>query len=502
MTAGGEALAQWLAARVEPGGPAVEGASGVLRHGELAGLVGTVVDGLHRRGVVERDRVLLVLPNGVEHLVALLAVTALGAVAVPLDPGAGHARIARAIEGVGPALVMASDADTVPGSPDLLILRVHGDGPAAELGGERLAIPGVPALPPSPNPGSAALIRYSSGSTGDPKGVLLSHHQMSWSATTLARLYRLGADHRELVIAPMAHSGAWQRVAATLVAGGCVVFDDAPLSLPGLLDALSEQHITGWFSPPPLVRLLLKLPPARAERALAGCRGIEIGSGPVSADELATLMERCPDADVFQHYGLTECSRAFVLDTRRHPDKLHTVGLPAPDVEVEIRDEAGHRLAAGETGEIHLRGPQMASGYWRDAGAQRIDPRQDWLATGDLGRLDDDGFLEVRGRRDDRICSGGHSFFPAEVESALGPVEGVADYLVAGMPDEGGVLGEVPWAFVVPREPGRWNAQTLLARARRRLPSYMVPRRVVAVSELPLTASGKPDRRRLRMQQS
>ena len=339
------------------------------------------------------------------------------------------------------------------------------------------------------------VIRYSSGSTGQPKGVPLRQGQLTWTAGTLASVFGLGPSHREIIIAPVTYSGAWGRVAATLYAGGCLVLSQGPLSVQGILEDIETYGATGFFTPPPLVRVLLASPPDTARRALSTCRSIEIGSAPFAARELEQFMDLVPGARVFVHYGLTECSRAVILDTRSHPDKLHTVGRPAPGVEVAIVDDDGRRLGNQQSGEILLRGPQRADSYWNRPELTRDRFVDGWLATGDYGKLDEDGFLTVVGRKDDRINSGGYSFFPAEVEAELGPIEGVGQYLIAGVPDPRGVLGQVPWAFVVPTDPESWSPRDFLRLARKRVPPHMVPRWVVRVPGLSLTSSGKPDRR-------
>ena len=180
-------------------------------------------------------------------------------------------------------------------------------------------------------------------------------------------------------------------------------------------------------------------------------------------------------------------------ESRAHPDRLNTVGTALPGVTISIRDEDGNDLPAGLPGEIHLRSPHLATGYWEqpDLNQRFVNG---WLATGDHGHLDADGFLTLLGRHDDLINCGGHCFFPAEVEQLLGTPSGVEQYLVAGVADPRGVLQEVPWAFVVPIDATSWTPEAFLALARGNLPGHMVPRHVVTVPRLPLTASGKPDR--------
>lgn len=490
----GETLPSWVAGR-DAERPALEAGGARLDYGGLRRVVGDLAARLAAAGLAPGDRALLVLPSGPEQLVALLAVGSLGGVAVPLDARSGAARLAHVAEATAPRLGLVGEEGPSPPGVESLPLSLDLRGPEVRVAGERLAATGQGAAGPRPGPGDPALIRFTSGSTGRPKGVVLTHGQQLGTARTLSRVFRLAEDHRELMVASMAYSGGWQRVAATLVAGGCVAWPETgPLSVPGLLEDLEGLGATGFFSPPPLVRLVLATPEARTRPALAGCRCIEIGSAAIAAEELGRLLDLAPAARVFVHYGLTECSRALILDARAHPSKLGSVGLPAPGVEVEVRDAAKRPLPAGRPGRIFLRGPQLARAYWEGPGRER--PLGDWLATGDRGVLDADGFLTFLGREDDRINAGGHSFHPAEVERELGPVDGVASYLVVGVPDPRGVLGEVPVVLVVAAGGPGDGRGALLAAARCRLPPHMVPRRALAVAELPLTASGKPDRRR------
>ena len=464
----------------------------MLAYADLLQLINRTVMHIHDTGVEAGDRVLIRMPNTGEQIIGALAVMAAGAVAVPVDAEIAESRLGDVIHQTSPRLCLVCADSDAPPLLQTLLLRID---PATLSVQFSLLGPVSESNAMAAAEQDLAVIRFTSGTTGMAKGVMIGHKQQLWAARMLSEYFGLGAAHRELVLVSMALSGGWQRVAATLYGGGCVVLGNRPLSVGDMLEDMVRYEATGFFTPPPLVRVLLASPPARVAAALQRCRTIEIGSAAVSADELQALIALLPDTRVYFHYGLTECSRAVILDSRRYPDRLATVGRPAPGVDIKIVDEHGRALPAGQSGQILLRGPQLTSGYWQRPELNRERFVDGWLATGDYGGLDAAGFLMLRGRHDDMINCGGHCYFPNEVEQALGTPDGIAHYLIAGVPDPRGVLQDVPWAFVVPVSPDDWSPRDFLSRARKMLPAHMVPRQVVVVPELALTPSGKPDRR-------
>lgn len=472
--------------------PAIRTASVTITYGELIDVVRSVARQLTAAGVGPGDRVALVLRNSPEYIALFLGIAAIAAIVVPIDPTASDERLDGILRDTTPRLCL-THAVTAAAGPPRHAVRID---PASKDVIFTPALPSThkPTTPPEVAANTDACILFSAGSTGRPKGVVLSHAHFLAIARTLADVVGMSPAHRDLVLSPMTHSGGWQRVTSTLLSGGTVVVYEGMLSIAGLLDDVRRFAITGFFTAPPLLRALLRAAPEHFT-GLESLRSIEIASAPVSAAELQRLGELLPNIDIFLQYGLTECSRALILDARRHPHKLHTVGLPTAGVEVAIAGEDGSPRAPGEEGEIVLRAPQRTDHYWNlpDLDASRF--RDGWFYTGDYGVRDADGFVEYRGRRDDMINCGGNSYFPAEVEVLLGAIDGVRESLVAGVPDPQGVLTDVPWIFVAPHNPATWSLAEFMRTARSRLPPHMVPRNVVIVPAIPTTASGKPDRR-------
>lgn len=455
-----------------------------LDYGGLIAAVRELAEGLCGAGVVPGDRVVLALRNSAEYVVGFFAVVAAGAIAVPVDPQVGAERLRAVVEEVRPRLGLQLEGHAVAiAGTAWHSLRLAIGGLVAPTLGSRAPLPVVAGE-------DEACMLFSAGSTGRPKGVLLRHRQLRAIAGTLVGVIGMGPGHRDLILSPMTHSGGWQRVAATLLAGGTVVVFTGMFSIAALADDVERFAISGFFTAPPVLRAILRAGPGKFAAAAASLRSIEIASAPVSAAELEQLAALFPAIDIYLQYGLSECSRAVILDVRRYPEKMHTVGLPTAGVEVAIRGADGGMLGVDEEGEILLRAPQRSDRYWGGVALAA----EEWLATGDHGVIDGQGFLALRGRRDDMINCGGNSYFPAEVERLLGELPGVTEYLVAGVADRQGVLGQVPWIFVVAGAAG-WSVGEFMRTARARLPAHMVPREVVQVPAIATAAGGKPSRR-------
>jgi acyl-coenzyme A synthetase/AMP-(fatty) acid ligase len=297
----------------------------------------------------------------------------------------------------------------------------------------------------------------------------------------------------------MNHTDGWQRVSSALYAGASLIIYEGLLSVAGWIDDVQRFKISSFYTPPPFLHHLLKADHNDIKEMTTTLRSIEIGSAPVSPDRINQLANLFPGVTIYVHFGLTESSRATLLNATARSDKLHTVGTACPNVEIAIRDDQGKIQTRSGKGEILLRGMQSSRYYWQrdDLNQQRI--LQDWLLTGDYGELDSDGYLLYQGRKDDMINFSGFHYFPAEAELELKQVPGVERYVFCGIPDEHGIHQHLPCAFFQP-EPGAQVAdagRTLLTLSRQHLLPHMVPRKVIPVTEIALTSSGKPNRRQL-----
>jgi 4-coumarate--CoA ligase len=344
------------------------------------------------------------------------------------------------------------------------------------------------------DPNMTAALPYSSGTTGLPKGVMLSHANLIAQLEALAEADPFAADDVGLAVLPFFHIYGMQVVMnAALAQGGCVVtlrrFD-----LETVLRVVTDYRVTRFYAVPPMLAAVAKHPDLSAHD-LSSLRLVLTGAAPMSPDLLEVIAGRL-DCRVLQAFGMTELAGASHISgtVASGPGGC---GTPVPGIECRIVDEAGHDLPPGELGELWIRGAQVMQGYWRNPSATAatlVDGG--WLRTGDLARIDAAGNLTVVDRLKELIKCNGFQVAPAELEGVLAAHEAVADAAVIGVPDE--QCGEVPAAFVVLKAGHEIDAAALREFTNARLARYKHVRRLEFVATVPRTPAGKVVRRALR----
>lgn len=343
-------------------------------------------------------------------------------------------------------------------------------------------------------PDDAVLILYTSGSTGQPKGVIIPHRQILFNAMATTAAWELGHTDIAPVATPFFHTGGWNVFATPLwYRGGTVVLFDQfdPASF---LDGLAEEHCTVALTVP--TQLIMMHDSKAWGRELPDLRFFISGGAP--CPPALMKMVRSAGYTLREGYGLTECGpNCFAMSSEESLDNPGKVGRPVPFLEMRLITDDGTEAGIDAPGELQLRGPQMFGGYLHDR-ERTIEALTDdgWLHTGDLAMRDESGLFSICGRKKEMYISGGENIFPAEVESALMSHPGVAEVVVVGAPHH--LWGETGCAFIVPRgEAHNLNGEEIIAFARQHLAGYKVPRSIVIVTELPRLGSGKPDRREL-----
>jgi long-chain acyl-CoA synthetase len=344
-----------------------------------------------------------------------------------------------------------------------------------------------------------ALIIHTSGSTGHPKGVMLSHLNLDVAAENIIRFVGIGDSDVELSMLPLTHTFGLAHIHCYARMGGRVILESNLRDPLHLLKLLASERVTSFPGTPAMFGILLEAyaePLARYGREL---RYIVINTAPMPVERAQRLLALLPGTEVYMYYGLTEASRSSFLRYREDPRKMASVGRATPNVEIGILDETMQEVPPNTEGEVVIRGSTVMQGYWNAPDATRAALTTEGLRTGDLGYLDEDGFLYITGRIKDLINVDGQKVSPQEIEHVVLSVEGVRD--AAAVPHPHPLMGEVVKVFVV-KEPGSTvEDHQIIAVCRSRLETYKVPREISFCDTIPRTQAGKMQRFALRHMQ-
>ncbi len=487
-------------ARIDPNRIAMRQGGAALTYRALADRVDRLAEAMRGAGVRRGDRVAYLAANSMAGFETFFAAGRLGAIFAPLNTRLATPELAFLIQDCEPALLI-HDADqayhlpelTVAGSGVQQVIALRGDGASGYE--QFLAAGPTHQEPPEENVGldDDAVILYTSGTTGRPKGAVLTHGNLTFNTMNqLAHADVLGTD-TALCIAPLFHvTGLGQVSLPTFFKGGSVVvlprFDPAVV-----LDAVASQRITSFAAVPTMLQMLCDHP-AFPSTDLTSLRYVIYG-GSMVAERVAVAWQR-RGVVLLQGYGMTEASPGVYLAS---PDgaveRPTSVGSPHFFTDVSLRP-LSERAQDAQSGELLVRGPHVFRGYWNRPADTDQALSDGWFHSGDVVRVDDGGWAYVVDRIKDMIISGGENIYPAEVESELNSLPGVLESAVVAVPDE--QWGEVGMAFIVPAEGIDWDAQILREALSARLAAYKIPKHVRLVSSLPKTATGKVRRQDLR----
>jgi acyl-CoA synthetase (AMP-forming)/AMP-acid ligase II len=337
---------------------------------------------------------------------------------------------------------------------------------------------------------------YTSGTTGRPKGVMLTHANLAWK--NLAHIVEFGftGDDLGLACGPLYHVGALDLTTTSLICAGATTILHRVFDAAAVVDELERSRVTTVWLAPAMVNAIMALPDVES-RDLSSVRLIINGGEKMPLPLIERLKRTFPAAWFADAYGLTETvSGDTFLDRESIVTKRGSVGRPCLYLDLDVWDEEGRSLPAGSPGEVVLRGPKVFKGYWRDPEATAKAFAGGWFHTGDIGVRDEDGYLFIVDRLKDMILSGGENIAGSEVERVLYEHWAVLEAAVVGRPDER--WGEVPVAFVALRPEAAASADELIEHCRGQLAKFKVPKDVVFVDALPRNPSGKVLKRDLR----
>ena len=485
-----------------------------LSYGELADLVSRASRGLTELGVKKSQRVAVYLEKRFETVIAMFAGFRSGTLTVPINPSLKIRQVAHILRDSGASVLVTSQirASLIQNCfgqcPNLKLLVVV-DSNDSEGGIDSVQttvawsdlLTSEPGQTPAIDSGDAAAILYTSGSTGLPKGVVLSHQNLVVGAQSVASYLDHREDDRILAVLPLSFDAGFSQLTTAFVAGSCVVLHNHMLPS-DVLSLLEDMSITGMTAVPPLWIPLSQMqwPSGDAFRL----RYIASTGGAMPSACVSRLQQRVGNARIFMMYSFTEAFRSSYLEPEQIARRPGSIGKAIPNTRLLVLREDGTHCEAGEKGELVHCGPLVAQGYWNDREATHrkfksvkvlkngteVEEPAAW--SGDTVTMDEDGYLYFVGRNHELIKTSAYRVSPSEVESVIYETGLVSEVAVYGVPHE--TLGQAIVAVVVPSHPDSFEVERLLSSCRGQLPAYMLPVDIKVEDSLPRNPNGKLDR--------
>lgn len=485
-----------------------------LTYREVAGKVSGLASGLHQAGLRRGERLGIYLDASVPQVLSIFAASEASAVFVPINSSLYPDQVAHIAKDCGMAGLITTPAklssllEVLPQIPSLrfIVLTSQENQPRVSLPihffDKLCGLESALHRSGASIEKDLAAILYTSGSTGKPKGVMLSHANVMAGSTIVSTYLGIGPADRILAVLPFSFDAGLNQLMTAFQQGGTIVLIQFVFARE-VVQTLLKERVTGLAGVPTLWSLLAQANSTLQKQPLPDLRYITNTGGAMPQSVLAILRKTLTTTKIFLMYGLTEAFRSTYLPPEELDRRPTSMGKAIPDTEIFLINEAGKLCAPGEVGELVHRGPTVSMGYWgRPEDTNRVLRPNPLLPpelgdcervcySGDLVKMDEQGFLFYVGRRDAMIKSSGFRISPTEVEEALfssGKLRGAA---VIGIPDE--ELGQTIKAFVVPKDGDPIDAEGLISHCGEKLPRYMLPRAVEVLEELPKTSSGKVD---------
>jgi len=478
-----------------------------MSYGALDAAANAMAAGLIALGAKRGDRIVLHLDNGAEAVVAIFGALRAGCVFVSINPTVKSEKLAYVLKNCAASILISDQqsaliADTIRGLDDLravIITRSQAVPADPQVKGPRFSsfaellqqhageAPRVAAI----DLDLAALI-YTSGSTGRPKGVMLTHANMVAAATSISSYLGLTNDDVVLDALPLSFDYGLYQLLLTARAGGTAILERAFVYPSTVLKLIDEHRVTGLPVVPMMAALLLRQDLSAYD--LSSLRFISNTGAVLTATHVAALRQQLPHVKIFKMYGLTECKRVSYLDPAEIDNRPDSVGKPMDNVEVYVIDESGQRRDTG-VGELVVRGSNVMEGYWGapEATDQILKPGpypgERVLHTGDIFRIDNDGFMYFMSRTDDVIKCRGQKVSPREVEAVIQALPGINEVFVLGVADT--LAGDVVKAFVTLDHSAVLSEQEIQLHCAKHLEDFMIPKFIEIVEVLPRTTTGK-----------
>lgn len=468
-----------------PDKPAIIVGNEVVSYRQLWGKSAAAARKLKSLDVRSGNRVVLSASVSPSFVYGYLGTHLLHAVAVPVDPQSSESRLTNIIEQVRPHAVFLTKPFNLDSTIPIFSIKTFED---LNSTADSFSFP---------LPDAVADILFTTGTTGDPKGVVLTHETISRTARNINTFVRNTAEDREVVPLPLSHSFGLGRLRCNLSAGGAVILVNGFTLMGNIFRAFEEWGATGLSAVPAGIALLFRISKDRIGDYAGQINYIEMGAAPMPAEHKQRLMKLLPKTRLCFYYGLTEASRSTFIEFHSAGDKLEdSVGTPSPNVDVKIVDGQYQELPHGQVGRIMVKGENVMREYYRKKKMTEEVFYSDWLYTGDYGYRDEDGYFYLVAREKEMINVGGLKVSPVEIEWILRKHESIADCACVGIPDPKGITGEAPKAFIVHNDLGskRPDEYELVDYLRDKLELYKIPIEFEWIDSIPRTSSGKIQR--------
>lgn len=479
---------------------------------ELQDSANRLANGLRNLGVAPGDRVVVCMPNCPEVFIAYQGIMRAEAIVLPVMFVLHPREIGFILQASGASAIITSEA----------LVPIMEQATSGMETPPKLVVAGIAQNQPSPNAGipcnslcslmaaadpdirkpkikqdDIAVILYTSGTTGQPKGVMLTHRNLYSNAAAAVTLAEESGDEPGTTIGvlPLAHIYGFTMANTLFLRGGSMVILPK-FDVRDVCEAI-QTHKVERFSAVPAMIYALTTAPEVDEYDVSSLESLGSGSAPLPVSLIEAFRKRF-NAEIYEGYGLSEAAPAVSVHRRGEPIKPGSVGRAMPGVELKIADESGNPLPVGEVGELLVRGENITPGYYNNREATSATIRDGWLHTGDVAKMDEDGYLYIVDRKKDLILRGGFNIYPRDLEELISRHPAVAEVAVVGVPSER--MGEEVVAVVVRNDDSDISEEELLAFCQERLAKYKTPRRILFMDAMPRNGVGKILKKSLREQ--
>lgn len=474
-----------------------------LTHRLFAERVWRIADGLIAQGLARGNRVAIVSRNCNDFLCCYFAIGSIGAIMVPLNYGLkhhdldtrmAHAEVECLLVGTEFTPVVDALSRNTKNALQGRIFVIGGGNNSLYRTFDELVEAGRNRLPDGyVSHDDTLYIGYTSGTTGAPKGAMVSHRSIVSGFLYKAVAYSLTDLDNSINAGPYWHSAPLDFASLAVYLGGTAIIP-VQFKAAQFVELIDRYKASNSFVVPTMLQMIASAPEIE-QFDISSWRCVVSGGAPLTTAIKKQILQRLGPV-LHEFYGATECRSVAYISASDLQHRERSVGRPNRDCEIRILDDEGVDVPNGDIGEIFVRSPGMFNGYYKDPERTRAAFRGDWFSVGDMGRLDDEGFLYLVDRKNDMIITGGENVFPNDIEQVIRRIDGVQEVAVVGLPDE--KWGEVVAAFVQLESSASITAESIQASCKAELPPFMIPRRVEFVSALPRTELGKVLRRVLR----